>query len=172
MGSLQKITAMKIDIDTTIRELELGETYRYLGVNEGNGINHSAMKEKIRREYYRRIRLILKTGLDSKNRIAAINTLAVPVVQYSYNIIDWSLLDLQRMGRKTRKLLTSHHMHHPKADVDRLYLPDNRGGRGMIQLEMAYKTTTIAMSTYLSNTPDNHYQFKYMKPAMYNILYE
>ena len=58
------------------------------------------------------------------------------------------------MDRKTRKSLTSHHMHHPKADVDRLYLPRKRGGRGMIQLEMAYKTTTTAMSMYLSNTTD------------------
>ena len=90
------------------------------------------MKEKIRKEYYRRIRSILKTELNSKNRIAAMNTLAIPVVQYSYSIIDWNLLDLQRLDRKTRKLLTSHHMHRPKADVDRLYLPRKNGGREMI----------------------------------------
>ena len=58
------------------------------------------------------------------------------------------------MDRKTRKLLTSQRMHHPKAGVDRLYLPRSNGGRGMIQLEMAYKTSTIAMSTYLSTTCD------------------
>ena len=58
------------------------------------------------------------------------------------------------MDRKTRKLLTAHRMHHPKADVDRLCLPRSNGGRGMIQLEMAYKTTTIAMSKYLSTTSD------------------
>ena len=54
------------------------------------------------------------------------------------------------MDRKTRKLLTSHRMHHPKEDVNRLYLPMSNGGRGMIQLEIVYKTKTIAMSTYLS----------------------
>ena len=43
-------------------------------------------------------------------------------------------------------------MHHLKADVDRLYLPRSDGGRGMMQHEMSYKTTTIAMSTYLSTT--------------------
>ena len=153
-GVLKKTANISLDIDTIIRELEPGESYKYLGVHECNGINHSAMKEKVRKEYYRRIRLVLKTELNSKNRIAAINTLAVPVVQYSYNIINWNLLDLQRMDRKPRKLLTSHRMHHPKADVDRLYLPRSNGGRGMIQLEMAYKTTTIAMSTYLSTNSD------------------
>ena len=58
------------------------------------------------------------------------------------------------MDQKTRKMLTSHHKHHPKADFDRLYLPRKRAGRGIIQLEMAYKITTIAMSMYLSNTTD------------------
>ena len=40
-------------------------------------------------------------------------------------------------------------MHHPKADVDRLYLPVP-GGRGMIELETSYKTTTIGMQKYLT----------------------
>ena len=30
-------------------------------------------------------------------------------------------------------------MHHPKADVDRLYIPKNEGRRGMTQLEFSYK---------------------------------
>ena len=38
------------------------------------------MKEKVRKEYYRRIRLILKSELNSGDRFEAINTLAVPVV--------------------------------------------------------------------------------------------
>ena len=112
------------------------------------------MKEKIRKEYYRRIRLVLKTELNSKNCIEAINTLALPVVLYSFNIINWNLTELQRLDRKTRKLLTSRNMHHPKADVDRLYLPRSSGGRGMMQVELCYKTSTIAMNKYLSSTDD------------------
>ena len=34
-------------------------------------------------------------------------------------------------------------MHHPKADVDRLYIPRNKEWTGMIQLELSYKTSTI-----------------------------
>ena len=45
-------------------------------------------------------------------------------------------------------------MHHPKADVDRLYLPRAEGGRGLIQLELTLKTTTIGLDTYLSSTED------------------
>ena len=43
-------------------------------------------------------------------------------------------------------------MHHPKADVNRMYLPRRIGGRGLTKLETAYKSTTIGMETYLRNT--------------------
>ena len=112
------------------------------------------MKEKIRKEYYRRVRSIMKTELNSRNRIQAINSLAVPVVQYSFNIINWNLSDLQRMDTKTRKLMRANRTHHPKADVDRVYLPRKEGGRGLIQLEMSYKTTTIGLDTYIQNNYD------------------
>jgi len=45
-------------------------------------------------------------------------------------------------------------MHHPKSDVDRLYIPRSRGGRGMIQLELSYKTSTIGLCKYLESTQD------------------
>ena len=106
-GKLQKTSSINPDIDTAIRDLDPEETYKYLGVNEGDGINHASMKEKIGKQYHRRIRLVLKTELNSKNRIEAINTLAVLVVQYSFNIINWNLADLNRLDTKTRKLLTS-----------------------------------------------------------------
>ena len=76
-GKLTKSSAISLDIDTQIRNLDPEDTYKYLGVNEGNGIQHAAMKEKIRKECYRRVRAVLKTELNSQNRIIAINTLAI-----------------------------------------------------------------------------------------------
>ena len=75
------------------------------------------MKEKIRRECYRRVRAILKTELKSANRTEAINTLAKPVVQYSFNTINWTLQDLRRNDTKTRKLLTCYKMYHRKCEI-------------------------------------------------------
>ena len=153
-GKLQKTSSINLDIDTAIRDLDREGTYKYLGVNEGDGINHASLKEKTRKEYYQRIRLVLKTELNSKNRIEAINTLAVPVVQCSFNIINLNLVDLNRLDTKARKLLTSNKMHYPKADVDRLYLPRSSGGRGITKLETSYKTTAIGMQKYLTVSND------------------
>ena len=43
-------------------------------------MQHNKMKEKIKEEHYRRIRAILHTELNAKNKLEAINTLAIPVV--------------------------------------------------------------------------------------------
>ena len=39
-----------------------------------------------------------------------------------------------------------------KADADRLYIPRNEGGRGMIQLQLSYKTSNIGQKNYLTTT--------------------
>ena len=109
-----------MDIETTIRQLDQDETYKYLEIEEGNGIQHSKLKGKIREDGCSRVRGILKAELNSDNRIETINTLAMPVVQYSFNVINWTLQDLRGIDTKIRKLLTCYKMHHPKVGKDRL----------------------------------------------------
>ena len=150
-----------MDRDTVIKDLDQEEYYKYLGVNESDGIQHSQMKEKIRKECYRRARAILKTELNPANRIEAINTLAIPVVTYSFNIVNWTQSDIKKIDTKIRKLMTCNRMHHLKADVDRLYIPRNEGGRGMIQLELSLKTTTISIQKQLETTKDWMLQLVY-----------
>ena len=112
--------------------------------------SNATMKQKLKKELVRRTRLILKTELNSKNRITAINTLAIPVITYSFNIIDWNLSEVKRLDVKIRKMMTTHSMHHPKADIHRLYLPRSIGGRGLTQLELSYQTSTIGLFRYLN----------------------
>ena len=153
-GNLESADNVVLDDETVIKELEKEGTYKYLGVNEGDGKQHSKMKGKIRKECLRRVGLILKTELNSKNKITAIDSLAIPVVIYSFNIVNWNLSELRKLDAKIRKRFTCHRMHHPKSGDDRLYVPRNKGGRGMIQLEVSYKTTTIGLAEYLGNSDD------------------
>ena len=41
-------------------------------------------------------------------------------------------------------------MHHPKADIDRLYVKRKEGGRGLVQVEVAYKAEIIIIAEYLN----------------------
>ena len=45
-------------------------------------------------------------------------------------------------------------MHHPKADVDRMYVKRCDGGRSLIQLETTYKVATIGLNAYLTRKDD------------------
>jgi hypothetical protein len=51
-----------IDINRELQELEQGNTYKYLGIEEGEGIQHQKMKERLKQEYRRRLRMILKSN--------------------------------------------------------------------------------------------------------------
>ena len=59
------------------------------------------MKEKIRKEYNRRVRLILRTELNERNKLQAINSLASSVVEYSFGIIDLKISELKKIDTKT-----------------------------------------------------------------------
>jgi hypothetical protein len=80
--------------------------------------------------------------------------LTVPVLRYRFGIVNWHQEELQKLDRKTRKLLTIHGQHHPKADVDRLYVPRKQGGKGLIQLEAAYAVEIIKLVEYVDRKKD------------------
>ena len=46
------------------------------------------MKENIRKECYGRVRAILHTELNAKNKLEATNTLAIAVVQFQCNQLE------------------------------------------------------------------------------------
>ena len=138
-----------------LQDLDPDGAHKYLGIYESNGIKHATMKEKIRKEYYRRINMVLKSELISSNKISAINASAVPVLTYSISIINWQMKEIKKTDAKTRNLFKMYKMHHPTADVNIMNLPRKERGRWLIQLECTYKADTIGLNKYLANTKDH-----------------
>ena len=68
-GKLENSHHVQLDEETMIKDLKQEKVYKYLGVDESSGIQHATMKQKLKKELVRRTRLILKTELNSKNRI-------------------------------------------------------------------------------------------------------
>ena len=152
----KKVSAEGIPLNDikVIQDLDQAETYKYLEMEEGEGVQHHKMKVNIRKEYERRIKIVLKSELNARNKMAAINTLAVPVILYSYGVIDWKLDEIQDLDRMTRKQLCLNQMLTKKADVDTIYLPCPEGGRSLMNLEKEYKATMIGLQTYMTNKDD------------------
>ena len=113
------------------------------------GIKHLEMKELVRKEYFRRVKKILKSKLNGGNTIKAINSRAVSIIRYGAGIVDWTKEELQEMDRKTRKLLTINRALYPQADVNRLYLKRSEGGRGMIGVEDCVTIETNSLMSYI-----------------------
>jgi hypothetical protein len=82
-------------------------------------------------------------------KLQQLEALAVPILRYSFGIINCRIEEIKQIDRKTRKMLTMYKMHHPKADIDRLYVKW-KGGRGLIQIEVAYKAEIINIAKHLN----------------------
>jgi hypothetical protein len=83
-------------------------------VTEESEGTHQLTKGKLKKEYTRRLRMILKSKLNTKNRITAIEALAIPILRYSFCIINWRLKEIRKVDRKTRKIPTMYKMQHHK----------------------------------------------------------
>ena len=81
------------------------EGYTYLGIIELDKIKETEMKEKITKEYKRRQRLILKSKLNGRNKVTAINTWAVAIFRYGARIIQWKASELKDLDKKSRKTM-------------------------------------------------------------------
>jgi hypothetical protein len=139
-----------IDINREIQELQQGKTYKYVGIEESEGIQHQQMKGRLKQEYRRRLSMILKSELNARNKMTAIGALAVPILRYSFGIINWRMEEIKKIDRKTRNMLTMYKTHHPKADIDRLYVKRKEGGRGLVQVEAAYKAEIMNIAEYIN----------------------
>ena len=95
--------------------------YKYLGIIEMNKIKATDTKDNFASEYKRRLKLFLKSKLNGKNKILAINTYVVSILRYGAGILKWTADESKNMDRKSRKILTMHGAFHPKSDTDRLY---------------------------------------------------
>ena len=81
------------------------------------------MKIKVTAENKSRLRLILKSKLNGKNKLQTINTWVVALLRYGAGIINWKVDEMKKMDRTT-------------SDIARPYLKQKHGGRGLITIEM------------------------------------
>ena len=112
-------------------------------------IKEHEIKIKVKAEYKKRLRVILKSKLNGKNKIQAINTWAVALLRYGAEIINWKVDELKKMDRTSRKNLTMYRDLHPKSDIDRLYLKRKHGGRGSIGIETFVRSEENNLGLYV-----------------------
>ena len=113
------------------------------------------MKEKITQEYKRRQRLILKSKLNGRNKVTAINTWAVAIFRYGAGIIQWKASELKVLDRKSRKAMMMYGGLHPKSDIDRLYVKRKEVDRGLLSVERCIREEENSLGFYVANSEEN-----------------
>lgn len=147
-GRIKETNDIKLENGDVLKELDTNQQYRYLGFNERQTTDKHT-KTSIKTEYFKRIKLIMKSELNSKNTIDAINAYAVPSLSYGFPILDWTITELEIIDRETRKMLQNYQTMHNQSDINRLYLPRRNGGRGLINITNHYKNAIINFCIYL-----------------------
>jgi len=71
-GSVQRKMQVGSTFESDIKELDPRKAYKYLDIEESFDIQHKNEKEKLKKKYLRRLRLVLGTELSAKNKIQAI----------------------------------------------------------------------------------------------------
>ena len=131
------------------------EGYTYVGTVELDKIKENEMKEKTIKEYKQRLKLVLKSKLDGKNKITSINAWAVAVFRHGAGILQWKESELRDVDRKSRKTMTMYGALHPKSDVDRLYIKRKDRGRGLMSVEQCVREEKNSLGFYVANTYEN-----------------
>ena len=113
------------------------------------------IKDKVKKEYYRRARKVLETKLNSDNVFNAVNTWTVLVVWYSAAFLGYSRHKLEKIDKKIRKLLTIQTGFHPESNVDRLYLSRSDSDRGLIGVQDTVETAILGLRYYVRKSKRN-----------------
>lgn len=152
-----------------IRNLPVDQNYKYLGLEQHIGLDHMTIKGKQISSFQQKLSKVLKTSLDARNLIKAINTYAISSLNYSFGVVKWSKTDLDSLDRIVRTMLTKFRALHPNSAVERLYISRKLGGRGLLNIKNLCLNRVDNMKKYFFQSKDPLI-LKLMKLDKYSVL--
>ena len=149
-GKVESTDRVELPSGEGIRQIEQ-DGHKYLRILEYDRIKEQEMKEKFSNEYFRRTKLILKSKLNGRNKIMALNTWAVSILRYGAGILKWKENELQKMDRETRKFMKMNKELNSRSDVAQLYVFWKNGGLGLIGCENSMRSEKNDLGWYIKN---------------------
>ena len=115
-------------------------------------IKHDDVKSKVNKNVKTKLRKLLETELNARNLFQAINESILPLITYSFGIVNWNEGELKGMDIQIRKMLNMYRAFEIKSDVDRLCLPREHGGRGLISVWDSFQSATSRIAHSITHT--------------------
>ena len=103
--------------------------YKFLGVLENFRQEDNLVLENAARVYLQRMSVVWSSPLSDYYKVVATKQFALPVLAFFMWTQVWPTAELQRLDRKSRKIIVETGGKHPSASSDLLYLPTEEIGR-------------------------------------------
>ena len=127
-------------------------TYKFLGVEQADGIKTKEVFEGIKTEVENRLELLIKTELNDRNLMKAINSKVTPAEAYPMNVCRFSKEELLELDQIIKRQLRRNNMLGRQSSDERLYLKREEGGRGLKSLRDIYKETKLRVACYMAKS--------------------
>ena len=88
-GNIMESVDVGLPDGKVIKSLQEGEKYKYLGILEAARFLGGEMKLKVSKEYFRRLKKVLKSKLNDGKLVQGFSTWAVSLLRYSALFISW-----------------------------------------------------------------------------------
>ena len=85
------------------------------------------------------------------------NSWAISVFRYHFSCLKWTFRVLKDLNISKQRVLWRHKSQHYNSALERLYLAQTVGGRGLIVLESGSEQTVVSTATYLANSVDDRH---------------
>ena len=128
-------SGVRMEERTTTKALREGKHYKFLGVLENVRHNERLALACAAKEYLRRIFIIWSSPLSDCNRVQATNQYALSVLRYLMWTQHRTLSELRDVDRAARKIIVENGGKHPASLTSLLFLPREKGGRGLRSVE-------------------------------------
>ena len=160
----QKLQNQPLEANSLIiQEIEEGDQYKYLGMDESVGIIGPLNKQRVVKEYKTSVKKIWNSELNATNKAIAHNAFAVPIITPTIGILNWTKKEISDLNVTTSKILMMEGAFHVASDIDRLYIQRSKGGHGLRSIEDMYEIRTVGMMQHLEEAAEKHSLLKLVK---------
>ena len=146
--------SMCVGEEEVIECLKQGSHYKFLGIMENTKQDDKLVLEIASKAFIQRLSLIWSSPLSDYNKMVATNQFAMPVLTYLMTTQCWPIMELQRLDRESRKVISDNGGKHPLGSTAMMYLPRKLGGRGLKSIEREYKQEKIKAVVRLYTNED------------------
>ena len=140
----KSVTNSKICSDKAL-VLDADKGYKYLGIVENRDSSVSKLTyDKLKKEILASVEKLANTKLNGKNTIKATNKYLISMINYYVGVVS--------IDHDIRKILAIHTNHYQRASKEKLYLPRDEMGRGLVNVPFKSEKMQLELHRNLENS--------------------